>query len=374
MTDAAAARMDETAGLDGELRSASWFAARETRDAWADLHLARAAGRLQAADWASLYPVPPARLAKAMTAALVLGTLAVALGLPHAGRLQSPPSALRGQRRPVATPAAEADALLPELQKQLEALLAAAEGDPAAAGAPATAADLRRLLAALGTLRDAGKLKDLARAMAAAPATTPEGSSREMKALADRAQRAAQAPTLAPDVRDALEKVSDEMADAARAAQPPGENPSQAASSREAAQSEPAGGKKPGAVDEVAIQSISEAEAGGGAGIVMMGSKDDAAGKSSPGLGLGGGSDPGSGGGHLAELQAALRQETVEANADAAGDNIQTEARRKTGQGRASVTYAGTEVVGFDRGRAAAPPAVPESRRAVVQTYFMRKP
>lgn len=376
ITDAAATRMDRAAGLDGELRSASWFASRDARDAWAEAHLARAAARLGAADWTSLYPIQPALTAKAVTAGLVLATLAVVLVVPGSRRARlAAPGASGSSHRAAGATAAGADALIPELQKQLEALLAEAEGDmPAAAGAPATAAELRSLLAALNALRDAGKLRDLARAMAPAAGSTPDAGPKEMKALADRAQRAAQSPAVAPEAREALEKVSDEMADAARAAQPPGQNASDASSSREAAKSDPAAGRKAGAVDEVAIQSVSEAEAGGGAGIVMMGSKDDAAGKSSPGLGLGGGSDPRTNGGHMAELQAALRQETVEANTDNPGDNIQTEARRKTEHGRATVSYAGTAVAGFDRGRASAPPPVPESRRAAVQTYFMRRP
>ena len=40
ISDAVAAGVDEDAGLRGELRSASWFAGREHRDSWADLHLA----------------------------------------------------------------------------------------------------------------------------------------------------------------------------------------------------------------------------------------------------------------------------------------------------------------------------------------------
>src|SRR4051812_7044201 len=57
ISDEAAAEIDSDAGLRGELRSASWFAARDTRDAWADLHLQRAAARLDATDWGQLYPV-----------------------------------------------------------------------------------------------------------------------------------------------------------------------------------------------------------------------------------------------------------------------------------------------------------------------------
>jgi hypothetical protein len=75
----------------------------------------------------------------------------------------------------------------------------------------------------------------------------------------------------------------------------------------------------------------------------------------------------------MAELEAALRRETVEASMDNSGDNVQTEARRKTEHGQATVTYAQSAAGAVDRGRAVAPPPVPESRRAAVQTYFIRK-
>ena len=75
----------------------------------------------------------------------------------------------------------------------------------------------------------------------------------------------------------------------------------------------------------------------------------------------------------LANLGAALRKETIEAGADNPGDNVLTELRRKTGHGEASLGFtrsAGTA----ERGRATAPPPVPEARRAAVKSYFVRKP
>jgi len=125
-------------------------------------------------------------------------------------------------------------------------------------------------------------------------------------------------------------------------------------------------------VDDASIQSVSEAESGGGAGIIMMGSEEDAPAKAAPGLGLGGGSDARTNGGQMAELEARLRRETVEASMDNAGDNVQTEARRKTERGQAGVTYSHSGAAAFERGRAVAPPPVPESRRTAVQTYFIR--
>ena len=375
VTDAVAAAIDETAGLGGELRSAGWFASRDERDSWAGYHLDRAAKRMAAIDWAGLYPSGEARGAKATAAMLAACTLALAIRLPGGkvfwpGAATTAPPAATVRAKGVATP----ELLLPELQKELEALLAAAEtGAPLPAGAPATAAELRSLIARLNALRDAGKLKDLARAMTPPGSGRSDDPARELTALGDRARKAADMPAVAPEVRETLGKVSEEMADAAKTAQPPSDKAGETASSKGTNNPDRSPGKKGGDVDEASIQAVSEAEAGGGAGIIMMGDSDDAAGMASPGTGLGGGSDTRTENGRMAELEAALRRETVEASMDSAGDNVQTEARRKTEHGQATVTYAQSAAGAVDRGRAVAPPPVPESRRAAVQTYFIRK-
>ena len=73
-------------------------------------------------------------------------------------------------------------------------------------------------------------------------------------------------------------------------------------------------------------------------------------------------------------LAAAFRQEIVEASQDNAGDNVDTEIRRKTEQGSATVAFTRGAAGQFDKSRAAAPPPVPEARRSGVQSYFVRKP
>ena len=72
-TDLDAATIDEDAGLAGELRSATWFAALPERDTWAECHVARAATRLRGISLPQLYPPVPARRAQLTTAALVPG-------------------------------------------------------------------------------------------------------------------------------------------------------------------------------------------------------------------------------------------------------------------------------------------------------------
>ena len=367
--DAVAARLDEAAAAGGEIRSASWFAVRERRDPWTDFHLERAALRLRTADWTALYPAHSAARPVAVTVVLALCLAALVLGPQRdsAGAGTPAPSL----REPGA---ASAEDLLPELQRQLEALLAAAEaGTGAPTGTPATAAQLRDLIGRLAALRDAGRLKDLARAMSPSPGDRSGEPAGDLKAIADRARNAARMPGVAPEARETLEKLA-EMTDSARASQLRAEEAGEPVSSAETRQSAAAPGTKEGEVDEASIQSVSEAETGGGAGVIMMGSEDDASGKVAPGLGLGGGSNARTDSGRMADLDAALRRETVEASADAPGQSVETDVRRKTEHGEATVTYARSAAATFDRGRAVAPPAVPESRRTAVQTYFIRKP
>jgi hypothetical protein len=88
-----------------------------------------------------------------------------------------------------------------------------------------------------------------------------------------------------------------------------------------------------------------------------------------------GGNSPNKGQGQLLQLQAeALRRELVEANADTAGQNVTKEdLRRKTEQGKSSLSFTHVTPAAIDRGRAVPPPAVPDARKALVQSYFIRK-
>ena len=102
-------------------------------------------------------------------------------------------------------------------------------------------------------------------------------------------------------------------------------------------------------------------------------SSEDPKGAQEAGLGLGGGSADRNGGGRMPDIAAALRKETIEAYKEDTGDKNDQDLRRKTEQGSATVKYSASSPAAFDKGRATAPPAVPENRRAAVQTYFIRK-
>jgi hypothetical protein len=75
----------------------------------------------------------------------------------------------------------------------------------------------------------------------------------------------------------------------------------------------------------------------------------------------------------MPDFEQALRRETVDASADTPGANVLSEVRRKTEHGQATVAFSHSASGPSDASRAAAPPAVPEGRRASVQTYFTRK-
>jgi hypothetical protein len=207
--------------------------------------------------------------------------------------------------------------------------------------------------------------------MEANPILASDQTSKEMMALAERTRRASEMAALPPEIRSALEKLADNLSEAASKEQAASDDPAGAenAQSGEAAQTH----AKTDAPGSASIQFVKDADAGAGAGVVMMSDRNAPSG-GEPGLGSGGGSAAENGGGTMPDMALALRPETVEANADSPGENVLTETRRKTEHGRATVTFTQGAPGAFDRSRAAAPPPVPEGRRSAVQTYFIRKP
>jgi hypothetical protein len=375
VSDAVAARIDTDAGLRGELRSASWFAARDTRDMWAEVHLDRAATRLGRIDWAGLYPAVRAPRSRIATLLMAVAAIALAVVLPERFGFRPALSEAASAKAvgPAVTPPTLAELLPPELLKQLEALLAAAENAPGTpAERAATAAELRALLAQLSQLKDREALMELARTLDPNKDAKATLTSQEMKALAERAKRAADMKTLPPEIRNALEKLSESLKKTAESDPSSPKDPSEAVASKEQQEGQTGETSKGANVDESSIQSVKDAGAGAGAGMIMM-SNEEAAMGGEPGLGVGGGSAPNNGGGRMADIAQALRHETVEASTDNAGDNVLTDIRRKTEHGDATVNFTHSASRTFDRSRGAAPPAVPEARRQGVSTYFVRK-
>jgi hypothetical protein len=366
VSDADVSHIDADAGLQGELRSAHWFAGASDHDDWIRFHLARAAERVRGIDWSGLYPAAPSGRAKVATGVLAAIAVALAMFVPgNAGVAASDgkPAPAAAARKPGAILA-----LPPDLRKQIEDMLVSAESGQ---GRALTADEVRDLIAKLQELaKDPSKQASPAAANAAQkPATEAD-----IKAFAERAKKASESTSLEPEVRDALADMSNMLHDAdqnanAMSARDPQDAAAAKESAGEAQQSKTAGGKQDASAS---AQSVKEAAGGSAAGIMMM-TADDASSSREGGLGLGGGSADKNGGGHLVDLGAALRKETIEASVDLKGENVLTEERRKTEHADAATAYSHAAAQPAERGRSTAPPPVPESRRAAVKSYFIRK-
>ena len=107
--------------------------------------------------------------------------------------------------------------------------------------------------------------------------------------------------------------------------------------------------------------------------MIAISKQDSGQSDAPPGMGAGGTSGAPNGGGTMPEIATALRHEVIEAHEDDVTGDVHSEERRKTEHGSAATTFSGSAAGRSDTSRAVAPPPVPESRRAGVQTYFIRK-
>jgi hypothetical protein len=359
VSDQTAAAIDSEARLNGELRSAAWFASHGTGDPWADFHLQHAAARLESIDFAEHYPPIRAPRARIATGVMIAATLVLAVAFPQRPRAVSsrPNAAPTAAARKV--PVIAVEGLPPDLPQDLEDLLTAIENEKLASLRPGDAA-LLDALSKLQSIKDPQALAALARALAADRAQLSDDKL-AMKDLADRAKRDA---TMTPpsDVRDALDQLA--------------KNLSESGSEKDSASFEKSDDAEPnGGVDmAAATESVRDPSAIAGIGMVAISKQDSAQSDAPPGVGAGGTSGSPNGGGTMPEITKALRHEVIEAHEDDVTGDVHSEDRRKTERGSAATAYARSAVGHSDGSRAAAPPPVPETRRAGVQTYFTRKP
>ena len=364
VSDAVAAAIDADAALSGELRSAVWFSTLANADPWTDLHLERAAHRLEGTNWSDLYPSVRAPRARTATATLVLASIAVAMLFPEYAGLRSRASAQTTRNAAGEVPK--------DLQQALEQLLAAAEaGTLDDQAALLSSAEMKELLSRLRELRDTETLKELSHALNKdTDDTSPKRSAEEMKALAERLRRAAEINPGATEFRKSVEELARNLSEAATAEEIETENARTAPASKDSGDSSQAANAK--GPNEPTIQSLKESQSAAGSDSVVMMSTKDANAAGPPGFGVGG-SGSTAGEAKATNLEAALRQETIEASADTQGPNVEAEVRRKTEQGQASATFTHGAAGQSDRSRAAAPSTVPEERRSDIQRYFIRK-
>lgn len=366
VSDEIAAAIDADGSLGGELRSASWFAARESKDEWIDFHLARAAERLERTNWSELYPPIRAARARAATAALMAGTIAVALLFPEYAGLRSRADAqtTAGQHIP--------DQLPEDLQQALEELLAAAEaGTLDELASRLSTKEMQQLLSKLRELRDVEALKELSHNLNPDAEGAPKESSEEMKDLAARLRKMGEINPDIAEFRKSVDELAKNLSDAATAEEAEMENARKAPATDESGDMTQTSNAN--APNEPVIQSLKESQSAAGANSVVMMSNKDANAAGPPGFGVGGASGSANGEANATNIEAALRQETIEASADTKGPNVEAQVRRKTEQGQATATFTHGTAGPSDRSRAAAPPPVPEERRSDIQRYFIRK-
>ena len=360
-TDAIALAVDADAHLAGELRSAHWFEDQTEHDPWAAFHLKVATDHARGVDWASLYPRTPA--ARSWVATAVLSVVVVGLAI----RLPAPTQAAGD----AAAAAAEIGAQLPiDLQKKLAALLAEmdladAQRDPAAK--EMALADLKDLMAKLDPAMQK-KLADMLEKRALDKNEKADAASKDD----ERAERAENSTAGLPeDVKWALENEAAKMAQSNDDRKTAEQNPSATQETGEKGAGS-AQAQQETSLTPVAAPLVREAASDPG-GKMMMGGGGPMGGDSRPGAG--GNNKDAQGAAEALLLAQALRKELVEASADALGENVDKEdLRRKTEQGKSSLGFTrAAEPREYEPSRATAPPPVPEARRSLLFSYFIRR-
>jgi len=372
VSDAAATEIDTRGDLGGELHSAHWFAAHEAPHAagdaepaqWASYHLRQAAARIQAIDWSSLYP--PVRAARQWMASAALVSLAV-VALVIGPRSTSAILAERGLTAEEAELAA-LDMLPEDLQKKIDELLAAIKNGELTDDAVRLKVDeIRALLDKLANAEEAARQGDAAKN--AQPGDMPG----EDGALTKKAEELADSSAGLPeDVRWSIDDLASRLANADANQR---ETNDQNASASEQTGEKGAGSEQAeqaGMAEAAGMQLVREAASDAAEGQMMNGGGGAMGGDSRPGEGGNqGGNGPAA---ELAALKQALRQETIQAQADLLGESVDTEIRRKTEQSQAKIGFTNVATpTSFDRSRAALPPSVPDVHRSLLQRYFLRR-
>ena len=364
-SDAIASTVDADAGLKGELRSAHWFevvAPEPDRDSWAAYHIDVAADRAAKVDWPALYPAVQAGRQWAGTALLSAAIIAMSVALP--ARVSTAPVA-EGSIDP-----ALAAQLPPDLAKKLAALMAQLQaGEADAKAKQLSLEEMKALMAKL----DPAMQKKLAEMLEKMAMAGPQDKAKTDKADARPERAENSAAGLPEDVRWAQEDLAQRAAQGNEDRQTNAKNPSASSETGEkgmgSAQAEQ---QKAGAAAETATPMVREAAADPG-GKMMMGGGGPMGGDSRPGAGGNQGAQQGAAEALL--LAQALKKDTLEAHADALGENVEKDdLKKKTEQGKSALGYTRVaETRTFDPSRAAAPPPVPEARRQLLLNYFIRK-
>lgn len=373
VTDAAAAHLDADAALNGELRSAHWFASSESQGVapadvdvtrWTSFHLERATARVEEVSWDQVYP--PVKNPRVWAGSATMAIAAIALVLSSAWPSAKPAS--DGTGRPGdGKPVDVAGALPEDLQKQLDELLSAIQkGTMPLDAARAKVAEMRDKVAALDP-----KMQE-ALAKAAKGQKPGEAGNTDAKAadLAKRAEQAAANEDLPKDMKWSMQDLAAKLA---KASQRQNEEGQQAGEKSQAgAKDQQAGAQQQSAMKpEDASLQMTRSTATDSQSNQMMASTASPMG----GDAKGDTKDPAAKGRLGAPLDlAALRKETIQAEEDTMGSNVLSEMRRKSEQSHSTLSFTRVApLAAYDKSHAAAPPQPPDALRALVKQYFVRR-
>jgi len=360
ITDAMAARIDDDAAQQGELRSAHWFAGQPETDEWAEYHLEKAADRLDRVEWRSVYPPAGSRWSWAVGAALAVVAIAGAVRFapPVAGK------AAKTIEDGSITGAAASVVLPPELRKKLEDLLNSMAGQDLSPEDAAKLAKMKDLLMKLDPNADP-KLADLLNKIKQNESKAQPSDNATAAGDPDQDGEPTQPSDLHAALADLAEKLANSQAQKDQQKAQGGAAAKTEDASKASGQAAEAGG-------DMSIKLTREAATDAGRGDMMQGG--GAMGGDAR-AGSGGNRGQGPGRGTPLALAEALRRELIEANQDNKGANVMTEdIRRKTEQGTSTLGFSHVAPrTTFDPSRALPPPPVPAARRLVVEQYFIRR-
>ena len=359
--DITAERLDRDAHLDGALRSAHWFATHPAGTPWIAFHVSAAADRLRDVDWRGVYAAAPS--GRRMAAAVAGIALAIAVAAWPDGEsiirarsrtdLALNSSAARPKEIGEVLKALSAQGVAPEEARAVvEKMLKDPNLDPA----------LRKQIEKMLGEQEMGK------------GQSDQSSAGEQDKEAMGGKDAEGSPPESDDLKWAESETASREANegAHRGSPPPNENPS-----KETPKSEKGGKPSPGAKPNDSRQQR-ERSPGSAAGLSLGDEADEANSGGQNGEGL-----SSSGGGKTAnvrldvmarETATALSREVIRAIEASEGKNIKVEEAHRTEARRSSLGFGGVEgLTTYDRAPSDASQVVPETRRALLERYFVRE-
>lgn len=358
LTDAAALQLDTDAGLQGELRSAHWFAANPVSNPWTSFHLDRATGHIDSVSWSSVYP--PVKAARAWAGSALLATAAIAVVLTSAWPMAkgNTPAVNAKDAKKIA---GEPESGIPaDLQKQIDELLRKIQsGAMPMDEAREKVAELRDKLAGLDPKMQAALAK-------AAGEQKPSTEKSDAKSLADRAKEAAAKPFLPQDMKWSMEDLASKLKYAGKPTEKASEEDQKGQEmSKGAGEKSDAAPKAGDAGSQMTRMSAADAQS-----TQMM-----AATMAPMGGERGPNTDPKKGTvGQPLDMRADLRKETIEADEDTEGTNVLNEIRKKSEKSNAALGFTRVApLAAYDKSHAAPPPAPSDAVRALLKNYFIRK-